>query len=211
MAVAFGPLVDEIKKNRTNMDRTIVFCRTYDSCTHIYHFLRNKLGKEMSEPKGYARLVDMFTACTHTDVKSTMLKLLEYPDIGLRVVFATIALGLDIPNIRQIIHWRAPSDVESYMQETGRAGRDEKPATAVLYGSVSTCGMLTDESIKNYCDLKQGECRRFHLLQYFEYGTESFTTSKCNCCDLCSLICSCQSCKTRQSPIILSWHHTSNH
>ena len=48
--VAFGPLVDEIKKNRTNMDRTIVFCRTYDSCTHIYHFL------------------------------STMLKLLEYPD-----------------------------------------------------------------------------------------------------------------------------------
>ena len=114
------------------MDRTIVFCRTYDSCTHIYHFLRNKLGKEMSEPKGYVnypylRLVDMFTACTHTDVKSTMLKLLESPDSCLQVVIATIAfgMGLDIPNIRQVIHWGARCSGVRAAQLSGKRSLDD--------------------------------------------------------------------------------------
>ena len=44
--VAFGPLVDEIKKTELTWIALLFFCRTYDSCTHIYHFLRNKLGKK---------------------------------------------------------------------------------------------------------------------------------------------------------------------
>lgn len=200
---AFGLLVDEIREKRTSMGRTVVFCRTYEHCTHIYHFLRSKLGEDMSEPKGYVnhpslRLVDMFTACTHTDIKNTMLKLLESPNSCLRVIIATIAfgMGLDVPNIRQVIHWGVPSDVEAYIQETGRAGRDEIFATAILYGSVSISGMLTSDNMKNYCDLKLGECRRRYLLQYFDSKEENFGNTKCKCCDLCCLMCSCKSCKT---------------
>ena len=45
------------------------------------------------------------------------------------------------------------------MEETGRAGQDGKPTTAVLYSDMSTSSMLTDDSI---CNLKQGECRQLN-------------------------------------------------
>jgi superfamily II DNA helicase RecQ len=52
-----------------------------------------------------------------------------------RVVFATVAIGMgvDIRDIRQIIHIGPRSSVKAYFQETGRAGRDGKPSTALLY------------------------------------------------------------------------------
>lgn len=47
---AFAPFVSEIKQQRTSTDRTIIFCRTYNSCTGIYFYFKKSLGKEISEP-----------------------------------------------------------------------------------------------------------------------------------------------------------------
>ena len=53
----------------------------------------------------------------------------------MRVIVATIAfaMGLDCPNVRHVIQWGPPPNVESYIQETERAGRDGLPATVILY------------------------------------------------------------------------------
>ena len=143
---AFEPVVNEILRHRKTMDRVVIFCRSYDDSTLIYHFFRSKLGKNLSEPPGFinipeVRLVDMFTACTHAEIKEVILQQFENPRSCLRVIIATIAfgMGLDYPNIR-IIHWGPPSDIEAYVQETGRAGRDDLPATAELFSSVPTYG-----------------------------------------------------------------------
>ncbi len=75
----FAPLMEEIRHKRTSMDRVIVYCRTYDSCSMIYLYLRSRLQEEMMEPIGARdlaqfRLVDMFTACTTPGVKETILQ-----------------------------------------------------------------------------------------------------------------------------------------
>lgn len=44
-------------------------------------------------------------------------------------------MGLDIKNVRLVIHWQHPSSVEDYLQEFGRAGRDGKASVAVLLQS----------------------------------------------------------------------------
>ena len=42
-------------------------------------------------------------------------------------------MGIDCVDVRQVIHWRPSSDIESYVQECGRAGRNGLPSNAVLF------------------------------------------------------------------------------
>ena len=75
----FARLVEELLQCRCTTDRVIVFCRTYDSCANIYLYIRNRLGRDFTEPIGAPdlarfRLVDMFTACTDREVKEQIIK-----------------------------------------------------------------------------------------------------------------------------------------
>lgn len=58
----------------------------------------------------------------------------DYKNNELQVIFATNAfgMGIDIPDIRVVIHFMLPESVEQYYQEVGRAARDKKPANAYL-------------------------------------------------------------------------------
>jgi superfamily II DNA helicase RecQ len=58
-------------------------------------------------------------------------------DPPLRAVICTNAfgMGIDVPDVRLVIHWQHPASVEDYLQEFGRAGRDGQPALAVLFTS----------------------------------------------------------------------------
>ena len=64
--------------------------------------------------------------CTEAKVKESVLSSFCASDGNLCIVIATIVfgMGLDCENIREVIHWGPSSDIESYVQESGRAGRD---------------------------------------------------------------------------------------
>ena len=72
-------------------------------------------------------------SCTEYAVKDEIISLL-CRDLSLRVVVATIAfaMGINCPDIREVVHFSSPTDIESYVQEMGRAGRDNLPSMATL-------------------------------------------------------------------------------
>jgi superfamily II DNA helicase RecQ len=56
----------------------------------------------------------------------------SYPPVDRIICTSAFGMGLDVPNVRLVIHWQHPSSVEDYLQEFGRAGRDRQPSVAVL-------------------------------------------------------------------------------
>ena len=194
-------LVDEVIKFRTETLKTIIFCRTYNDCSRLYQLFKLKLRKEMTDPVGYPdispfRLVDMFHAINSVKVKNSILHSFSCVGGRLRILIATVAFGMGIycPDIRHIIHWGPPSDCESYIQETGRAGRDGLPAYVTLYySSRDLSHMHIDSNMKDYCK-NTSTCRRQILFESYDYNAINKPVD-CKCCDLCAMICECIDCK----------------
>ena len=194
---SFASHIQEIAKKGTEMGRSIIFCPTLDDCVSLYMLFRKELGSHFLYPQDAPdlskyRLVDMYTSCTEDGVKAQILKSFTSPFTPLRVVIATIAfgMGIDCPDIRQIVHLGPSDDIESYLQAIGRAGRDGKPAAAVLIAKKPRHHI--DQCMLEYMN-NQTDCRRSVLFRNFDtYCTP--IASKCMCCDICSTSCHCSQC-----------------
>ena len=134
--------------------------------------------------------------CQHQNISwkrgiNKVLNVFQVPseDGHIRVLISTIAfgMGIDCKQISRIVHFEPSKNIECYMQESGRAGRD---------GCKSKCILLFNGLLSTHCaqDMKEflhsdKMCRRELPMKAFGYPHTP--SNRHSCCDNCAIACEC--------------------
>ena len=141
----FKWILDLFSSSVAEIAKTIIYCRSLKDCGEIYS-LFDEIATHSEAP-----VVSMYHSKTPEQIKQRVLSSLLEENGDCRIVIATsvLGMGVNIPNIRQIVHYGAPPDLETCVQEVGRGGRDGQPCKAILYYRpfhLANC----DEHMRNY-------------------------------------------------------------
>jgi len=181
---SFEKLLDFLEKRRE--DSGIIYCLSRAST----EALANDLTEEGFNALPYHAGLDREQRGKHQEM---------FLRDEVKIIVATIAfgMGIDKPNVRYVVHMDLPKNIESYYQETGRAGRDGLNSEALLfytYGDVAKLKKFAQiegneaqteiairklDQMAKYGDLSA--CRRKYLLNYFDEETVDY----CGNCDSC--------------------------
>ncbi|MFH4976378.1 hypothetical protein AB6A40_003087 [Gnathostoma spinigerum] len=170
-------------KNRFSGESGIVYCFSKKDCEELATALRQQ---------------GIQAHFYHADMDTEQRKRTheKWTAGAINVMVATVAfgMGIDKPDVRYVIHHSLPKSMENYYQESGRAGRDGKDATCVLYFRLSdlfrqstmVCtektGIANLYSMLVYC-LQSKSCRRCLIAEHFnEVWNESWCSKKCDVC-----------------------------
>ena len=118
------------------------------------------------------------------------------PDGVVRVVFATVALGMEVNlhSVNSIIHYGAPRSIDDYFQESGRGGRSGGNAQSTIYWRKPDCPVRKEPSttqhheviaVRRYLESTM-VCRRRWLLDYFDPQCAKSGPNPQSCCDVCA-------------------------
>ena len=143
------------------------------------------------------KLVSEYHAEVEDEEKERILNEFRKPDSRIRCLVSTVAfgMGIDIPDIRLIIHWGESDAVSQYWQEIGRAGRDGQPAEAILYHRQTQLRLCQPDIQACIAQVKAGTCIRRQILKSLtvvgmdKTNTQSDQGHPCACCSYCTSTC----------------------
>jgi ATP-dependent DNA helicase RecQ len=181
-------------KTKEKLQEIVSFIDNEDQSGIIYCLSRNNCQDVAEALKNYGVNAAYYHAGMSGDARAKVQE--DFINDKLQVVCATIAfgMGIDKSNVRWVIHYNLPKNMEGYYQEIGRAGRDGLPSETILYYNYADLTMLNKfaaqsaqseinlEKLKRIQHYAEADfCRRKILLNYFSENLEE----NCGNCDVC--------------------------
>ena len=188
----------EVRPGQQRLQQIEDFIRKHPKQAGIIYTLSRKATEDIADKlkqKGFK--AEAYHAGLSPDRRSKIQD--HFINDNLHIICATVAfgMGIDKSNVRWVIHYNLPKNLEGYYQEIGRAGRDGAKADTLLFYSFADVSMLRD-IIQNGENATQNEiqlvklermqqyaeslaCRRRILLAYFSENL----SENCGNCDIC--------------------------
>ncbi len=187
-----------VQEKRRPNDQLLSFLEKYEGESGIVYCLSRKRTESVAELLlGAGIAADAYHAGLPTAQRRQVQE--DFLSDEVRVVCATVAfgMGIDKPNVRFVVHHDMPKSIESYYQETGRAGRDGLPSEALLLHGAQDVALvhrlidggddpkqirLEQQKLRLMSGYANGAtCRHQALVSYF--GEEH--PGNCGHCDIC--------------------------
>jgi ATP-dependent DNA helicase RecQ len=181
---SFDKLIDFLEKRKD--ESGIIYCLSRASVERLADDLKSM---------GYSALP--YHAGLDKEVRAKHQELFLRDEVKIMVATIAFGMGIDKSNVRYVVHMDLPKNIESYYQETGRAGRDGLDSEALLFYTYADVAKMKNfvevennpeqteiylkklNRMAEYGDLVT--CRRKFLLNYFDEASENY----CGNCDIC--------------------------
>ena len=166
----------------------------------IYAATRKEVDRVYEELTRRGIRAGRYHAGLSDDVRRTMQDAFTYDQLQVIVATNAFGMGIDKSNVRYVIHYQMPKNIESYYQEAGRAGRDGAPGECILLFSrqdIMIQKFLIEQSVHDpqqqavefrllnamvrYCE--GNHCLRHYILTYFGEHPSWQRCEKCGNCD----------------------------
>jgi superfamily II DNA helicase RecQ len=200
------PLAEDLKRQRQDFPLTLIY-GNLETISECYAYFSQALGEEQysdqsGKPEAKNRLFTQFHAQYPEHERQRIVTELAKATSKLRILFVTVSfgIGIDIKNIRHVIHIGVPYTMEEYYQEAGRCGRDGLPSKAIIYYNsydISRGKKQMSDVMRQFVQEKR--CKREMILHYFGHPVPKRNMlEEHTCCDFHQLFCKCDSCLVQE-------------
>jgi ATP-dependent DNA helicase RecQ len=179
-------IIQSIEKHKN--EAGIIYTSSRKETDQLYQFLK---GKSYSVAKYHAGLKE--------EERKKAQDAFVYDEAEIMIATNAFGMGIDKSNVRYVIHYNLPRNIEAYYQEAGRAGRDGEESLCYLLFApqdIQLQKFLIEESnldrqkmeqeysklkdMVNYCHTEK--CLQSYIIEYFDENAESFSCGKCSSC-----------------------------